>query len=319
MKTAVLFIVFNRPDTTRLVFAAIRAARPPRLYVVADGPRGSHDDDASRCEEARKEATGVDWQCEVKTLFRDKNLGCKRSVSEGIGWFFQQEAEGIVIEDDVLPQPTFFPYCEELLERYRDDPRVLMIGGCNLVTGRLQMQESYFFSKYANIWGWASWRRAWRHYDSDIKEWPCWRDAGGLRRLSQGDRPFEAHWRRVFDTVCLGQIDTWDYQWLFACWRTSGCAVLPAVNLTKNIGFRADATHTNSHEPDYLRTALPSEMGFPLVHPLSVMPVQSIDSLIGKVVYGISRRSYLVSRIRRLPLIGVIAERVAKTLKAATR
>jgi len=280
MRTAVLFLVFNRPDTTRRVFAAIRAAAPPRLYVAGDGPRGSHPDDSERCEESRKVATQVDWPCEVKTLFRDTNLGCGRGPTGGIAWFFEQEDEGIVLEDDVLPLPTFFPYCEELLARYRHDPRVSMISGCNLIANHFHPRESYFFTKYGHIWGWATWRRAWKDYDVEMKQWPSWRDAGGLGRLSPGGRPFEGYWRDVFDRVCSGQLeDVWDYQWLFAHWRTSRLAVQPGVNLTQNIGFRPDATHTSSDEPAYLRAARPSEMSFPLRHPSSVVCSGVADSL----------------------------------------
>lgn len=317
MNTAVLFLVFNRPDTTRRVFEAIRAARPPRLYVAGDGPRDNHQDDVQRCGETRKAATEVDWPCEVKTLLRDRNFGCKRGVSGGINWFFEQEEEGIILEDDVLPLPTFFPYCEELLARYRHDSRVSMISGCNLIAKHFQPRESYFFTRYGQIWGWATWRRAWKDYDVEMKQWPSWRDAGGLRRLSLSDRPFEAYFLDLFDRMYSGQIDTWDYQWLFAYWRASRLAVQPANNLTQNIGFRPDATHTTSDEPDFLRASAPRDLSFPLQHPSSVICSQVADSLTGKIVVGLSARRYLQGRLRRLPLVGAVAARVAKALKMA--
>jgi hypothetical protein len=319
MNAAVLFLVFNRPDTTRRVFEAIRAARPPRFYVAADGPRGNHPDDARLCEETRRVATGVDWPCEVKVLFRDTNLGCKRGASGGIDWFFEHEEEGIVLEDDVLPLSSFFPFCEELLARYRQDPRVSMISGCNLIASHFQPQESYLFVKYGHIWGWASWRRAWTNFDIEMKLWPSWRDGGGLRRLSPNDRPFQAYWRDTLDRAHGGQIDTWDYQWQIACWRASQLAVQPAVNLTRNIGFRPGATHTSSDEPDFVRASIPREMTFPLRHPHNVIGSPSADALIGKVVYGISRRRYVERSLRQLPLVGPVAARIIKTLKSVLR
>jgi hypothetical protein len=319
MNTAVLFLIFNRPDTTRRVFESIRGARPPRLYVAGDGPRPDRKDEARRCEEARRVVAEVDWPCELQTLFRNTNLGCKEAVSGAIDWFLNQEDEGIILEDDVLPHPTFFPYCEELLARYRHDPRVSMISGCNLVADRIHPEESYLFTKYGHIWGWATWKRAWRDYDVAMKGWPSWRDAGGLRRLSLHDRPFESYFREVFDTTYRGGIDTWDYQWQFACWRASRVSVQPSVNLTQNIGYGPDATHTKSDEPVLMQASSLSGMIFPLNHPEEVISSPTLDFSISRVVFRISYRRYLLGRLRRLPLAGNAARRVARALKAVLR
>src|SRR5271165_4717676 len=183
MRSPILFLVFNRPETTRRVFETIRAARPPKLYVSADGPRAGRAGEPQRCDEARRIATSVDWPCEVKTLFRDANLGCKMGVSTGISWFFDQEPEGIILEDDIVPLPSFFDYCDELLARYRDDERVAMISGCNPIANDFRVDESYFFARFCGIWGWASWRRAWRHYDVNISAWPAWRAESRLKNI----------------------------------------------------------------------------------------------------------------------------------------
>jgi hypothetical protein len=319
MNTAVLLLIFNRPNTTRRVFEAIRAARPSRLYIAGDGPRAGRQDDVQRCEEARTAATKVDWPCEVKTLFRETNLGCKRGPSEGIDWLFQHEEEGIILEDDVVPLDSFFPFCEELLERYRCDPRISMISGSNFIVGRLQSHESYSFIRYGHIWGWATWKRAWKDYDGEMKDWPSWRDNGGLRQLSHG-RPFESHWRNVFDKAYSRQIDdAWDYLWQFACWRTSRLSVQPSVNLTQNIGFCPDGTHTRSVMPDHVRSSLPCEMRFPLRHPAAVVCSQNADAMIDKVVFGISRRRYLLDRVKQIPLLGAFAVRIAAHLRATGR
>ena len=170
LTTPVLFLVFNRPDTTEKVFEAIRQAKPQKLFVAADGPRGNRLGEKEKCEQVRKIATTVDWDCEVKTLFREKNLGCKFAVSSAIDWFFKNVEEGIVLEDDCLPSQSFFWFCQELLERYRNDERVMLIGGNNRGVDFLK-NHSYFFSKYVQIWGWATWRRSWEKYDSKIRKW----------------------------------------------------------------------------------------------------------------------------------------------------
>ena len=208
MKSPLLFLVFNRPKTTRQVFEAIRAERPTKLYVAADGPRQNRQDEPERCEEVRRVATNVDWPCEVKTRFSDHNFGCKAGVSNGINWFFENEEEGVILEDDILPLPSFFAYCDELLERYRHDDRVAMISGCNLISSYYKPNESYFFSRIPHIWGWASWRRAWQHFDISMNTWPVWRDQGGLEYFSAGNKLVNSYWRHKFNEVYNGKIDT---------------------------------------------------------------------------------------------------------------
>ena len=275
MRSPVLFLVFNRPEPTAEVFAAIRAARPPRLYVAADGARPNRPGEAQRCEETRQVATAVDWPCEVKTLFRDKNLGCKQAVSQALDWFFECEPEGVVLEDDCVPDPSFFQYCDELLEHYRDDERIALISGDNFQFGRVYGESSYYFSRYCHIWGWASWRRAWRRYDRDIKAWPAFRDGGGLERVF-GGRPREArYWRRILDEVHQGKIDTWDYQWNFAVWAQSMLTILPQKNLVKNIGFGVDATHTTGRSKFADMRA--EQLDFPLRHPATFETCSAAD------------------------------------------
>ena len=315
----VLFLVFNRPDTTRRVFEAIRAARPPRLYVAADGPRVSRADEAQRCAQVREIATSVDWPCEVKTLFRADNLGCRRAVSSAIDWFFEEEPEGIVLEDDVLPLPGFFAYCDELLARHREDPRVVAISGSNLISNRFVPHHSYFFSRHNHIWGWASWRRAWCHYDVAMRDWPHWRNEGGLARVANGDRHFQDYWQAIFDATYRGEIDTWDYQWTFACWRMGGVAVLPAFNQTSNLGFGADATHTTAEVPDCVRESQPRPLIFPLRHPDQVASIPEADRMIDRRVFGIGPVRTLKRRLRSLPWIGGMAKGLWNLMGAALR
>jgi hypothetical protein len=266
MKTAVAMFLFNRPSLTAQVFARVREARPKKLLLVADGPRTEQE--RQPCEAVRQVVEQADWDCDVRRNFSDVNLGCRNRMSTGIDWVFSQVDKAILLEDDCLPDPTFFPFCTELLERYRDDPRVMMISGDNFQFGRRRTPHSYYFSRIPHIWGWATWRRAWRHYDASLREWPILRDADFLDRTFDNPR-FADSYRRIFDETAAGRIDTWDHQWAFAFWRQKGLCVLPEVNLITNLGFGPDATHTrNSASAD---SALPAmAMKFPLSHPSKV-------------------------------------------------
>lgn len=181
LKTPIAFIIFNRPDTTARVFAEIAKAKPPKLLVVADGARSNRQGEAEKVAATRAIIEQVNWPCEVITNFSDKNLGCKNRVSTGIDWVFEQVPEAIILEDDCLPDPSFFRFCEEMLEKYRDDQRIGMISGDNLQFGRRRNNDSYYFSRYVHIWGWASWRDKWQSsYDVRMKKWPEVRDGNWL-------------------------------------------------------------------------------------------------------------------------------------------
>ena len=263
LSTPVLFLTFNRPETTQQVFSEIRQAQPPRLYVAADGPRSENSSEVMSCELVRSVATNVDWDCEVKTLFRDQNLGCRLAVSQAIDWFFDQEPEGIILEDDCLPDQSFFWFCQELLERYRDDTRIMHIGGTNFQFGKARTNHSYYFSRYAHVWGWASWRRAWKFYDVEMKNWKDAQTSGLLESLSS-DRYFLRYWRQQFELTMMNKIDTWDHQWTFACWSQNAMSVVPETNLVSNIGFGEIGTNTKQNSQV---AALPvQEINFPLRH-----------------------------------------------------
>ncbi|MDP8984377.1 MAG: glycosyltransferase family 2 protein [Pseudomonadota bacterium] len=302
MRSPVLFLVFNRPDTTRRVFQAIRDARPPRLYIAADGAREAKQGERELCDEVRAIALQVDWPCEVHTLFRDTNLGCKNGVSSGVTWFFEHEPEGIILEDDVLPESTFFRFCDELLERFRNDVRVAAITGNNLIAHEFKIKDSYFFSRYPHIWGWASWRRAWNKYDVAMKNWPEWRDMGGLRKTWDGGRFLESYWRHYFGSTFEGKIDTWDYQWFFACWYTGGLTIVPNTNQTRNLGYGAGATHTTGDEPPAVRLSRARPLTFPLIHPATVERSTKADSVIDAKVFGVNALSTLKRGIRSVPV-----------------
>jgi len=245
LQTAVLFMVFNRPDTTELVFDKIRQAKPPRLYIAADGPRGEHEDEEEKVAKVREIATRINWPCEVKTLFREKNLGCKKAVSESITWFFEHEEQGIILEDDCLPHLNFFTFCETLLDRYAEDTKVSVITGNNFQNGCWRGDASYYYSKYTMCWGWATWRRTWQHYQGDLTFWPNWRRSNSWLKQTPNKNE-RRYWERLFEKIRAGQIDTWDIPWIASVWYYGGLTATPNMNLVSNIGFREDATHTIS-------------------------------------------------------------------------
>lgn len=243
LQTAVLFLVFSRLDTTKQVFEAIRQAKPPRLYVAADGARSNREGEDKKVQAVRDFITqNIDWECEVKTLFRDKNLGCKYAVSSAITWFFENEEQGIILEDDCLPSQSFFWYCEELLNKYKNDPSVYLISGDSRGTESFGMQEDYGFCKYPMIWGWASWSRVWSKYDPEISDWSELR-SDLLPRISKY-RATVRFWGEVFEKMSKKMIDTWDYQFCYLLLKNNAKCIVPKVNLIKNIGFGVDATHT---------------------------------------------------------------------------
>jgi len=272
LNTPVLFIIFNRPETTQKVFNAIRDIRPLRLYVAADGPRPTVESDVSRCAEARKIIEQVDWPCEVKTQFRDKNLNCGLGPSAAMTWFFENEEEGIILEDDCLPSESFFWFCQELLEKYRHDNRVMHIGGNNFLDGDTRNSSyPYYFSRNGHIWGWATWRRAWKMFDYNISQYETLKQQGYFDNffLSWIEKLYRL---RKFDATAArrGTVDWWDYQWDFARFINSGLAIVPEKNLVKNLGFGVGATHTtkNSSKNASLEA---HELEFPLKHPPFVL------------------------------------------------
>ncbi len=239
---AVALFIFNRPQLTAQLYERVRAARPARLLVVADGPRPSRSEDLELCRATRQIVSSPDWPCDLQTNFADENLGNRRRLSSGLNWVFEQCSEAIILEDDCLPCASFFDFCSEMLCRYRDDLRIMHVSGNNFQGGKYRGDASYFFSRYSLSWGWATWRRAWRHYDVDLSRWPAAYKQRWLESVL--DDPKEiTHWEATFDSLYRGRIDTWDYQWLFACWWHNGLSILPNENLVTNVGMGPDATH----------------------------------------------------------------------------
>ncbi len=267
-ETPILFLIFNRPETTQIVFNIIKNIKPKHLYIAADGPRNLHPKDSDLCKNTRDLIINqIDWGCEVKTLFRDENLGCRKAVSEGITWFFNNVEKGIILEDDVLPDISFFSFCEELLIYYKNDKRIFQISGCNYNLPNISNKYSYFFSKYISIWGWATWKDRWEQYKISEEVYKEILYTENETLIFAYNTPDELKIRiDQFKSTFLGNIDTWDYIWSFTNIIQNGLTCIPHVNLVKNIGFSSNATHTkdSSHKYSKLHT---SKINPPIKHP----------------------------------------------------
>ena len=265
MRTPVAFLVFNRIDTTEIVFEAIRRARPPKLLVVADGPRKDKPGEFVACEATRAIIGKVDWPCEVLTNFSDMNMGCRQRISSGLNWVFSQVEEAIILEDDCLPSSSFFRFCEELLERHRFDERICMISGDNFQFENSNILDSYYYSRYSHIWGWASWRRSWARYDVNMALYPEFKSRNLFPSVLGNNRNLIKFWRTILDQTYAGEIDTWDHQLSFANFIQNGLCIMPHVNLVSNIGFGANATKTKIKNKFAEISAC--DLEFPLKHP----------------------------------------------------
>lgn len=296
LTTPVALFVFNRPLETKRVFEAVALQQPPVLLVIADGARADRPEERELCNQTREIIDLVTWECDLRLNFSDENLGCKRRVSSGIDWVFEQVEEAIILEDDCLPSAAFFRFAEEMLKRYRHDRRIGMISGDNFQNQRTGIEADYYFSKYGHIWGWASWSRAWNNYDVSISSWPELKKSGFLRSIHQ-DQTEVSYWTAIFDAVHRGDIDTWDYQWVLTLWTQSQLTVLPEVNMISNIGFGEEATHTVAANSPYANLEI-SDLDFPLAHPEEVVVNRQADTYTWETMYAPRRENWYLKPIR---------------------
>jgi hypothetical protein len=298
METPVLFLIYNRADTTQKVFDAIQKAKPKYLYVAADGPKNNSSDEA-KCRYTRSIIAEVDWDCEVKTLFRDQNMGCRPAVSSAIKWFFDNEEEGIILEDDCLPHSDFFSFCEAMLATYRNNPKVMHITGGNFQFGQKRGDASYYFSRIAHIWGWATWRRAWSNYDVDMNDYPQFLKLPD-RSSYFADKSSEKYWLFYFSKV-YKKAGTWDYQWTYAVMKNKGLCIIPNVNLISNIGFGNQATHAEKK-----------------TDPVANMAVESIGQIRNPMVISVDEEADLFTIQKAFPTPGLhvrIINKIKGTIK----
>lgn len=288
--SALLLLSFNRLDTLKQTLPIIALAAPPRIYLASDGARANVRDENGISEAEKVQSVRqyllehISWDCEVKTRFLEKNLGCKIAVSSAISWFFENEEQGIILEDDCLPTLSFFAFCDELLEKYKDNPKVMMISGwsaldfaphynADTLSPKAALESSYFFSKYNHIWGWASWARAWREYSLECRDIKA-----QMNTLEFSSKREKRAWKSIFNAYAKGLIDTWDYPWTYSIWAKRALCVYPKDNMIQNIGFnRADAAHTMG---DSKFASMPSyELHFPLIHPREISQNKALDKI----------------------------------------
>jgi len=301
---SVLFLIFNRPDTTQKVFNAIRQAKPKQLFVAADGPREGKEGEKEKCEQVRKITEQVDWDCEVKTLFRDKNLGCKIAVSSAIDWFFEKVEEGIILEDDCLPSQSFFWFCKELLEKYKDDMRVWHITGRNNLGNYLPSLCDYHFATGGSIWGWATWRNRWKYNNLSVDIIEDKEASKKLKDFLCDANAFRGH-LDAMRAIKEERVNTWDYQWGFSTKINNGLAIVPSINLVKNIGFGENATHTTFNNIEQQNIAS-TEIIFPIKHPPTVSVDRKLSNLQDNIAF--SSESRFKSFIKKYPALYQLAK-----------
>jgi hypothetical protein len=312
LQTPVLLITYKRLDTTMRVLDRISAVRPVKLYIASNAPNplsAGDDVKVNTVRNAIKEK--INWPCKVVSLFRTEHLSAKHSISSAITWFFEQETEGIILEDDCLVDTSFFYFAQECLERYRNDERVMQIGASNFQQGRKWNESSFYFSRYNHIWGWASWKRAWQHFDLSLKSLDKQDFKRNVAEIFK--RPQDkTYWSAMFDYVKSGNIDTWDYQWMFSMWAKKGSSIIPQVNLVENIGFGVDATNTLNPTKDILLLKA-GAVYFPLKHPEHVSIEENADAITSDTFFHISK-SY-----RRRHLKIIIASKLPPGLKRSLK
>jgi hypothetical protein len=300
LTTPVALFAFARPDTTEQALAAVREAGPQKLLVVADAAPPERPELAAKCDEVRGLIDAIDWDCEVLTNYADRHMGLNGRIVSGLDWVFETVEEAIVLEDDCLPHPTFFGFCEEALARYRDDARVMTVSGDNFDFAPLRAAASYRWSRYPLIWGWATWRRAWRAHDPRMRRWPELRDARWLERLFD-DPHAVSYWGHHFERTHRGD-GSWDYAWTLTSWLAGALTVVPEVNLVTNVGFRSDATHTRDDDLSPFANLPAREMPFPLRHPREVAPDLDADRFLEDVLFSgnVHRMFERLRRARRV-------------------
>jgi len=278
LKTPILFLIFNRPDSTQIVFNEIKKAKPAQLFVSADGPREGRPRDRELCLATREIIKQVDWDCEVYTKYYDDNAGLKIAVSTAIDWFFENVDAGIILEDDCLPSQSFFWFCQELLEKYHDDERIMQISGNNYLFGGKVFDSTYYFSRLNDIWGWATWKRAWDYYDVHMKTFPKFKEQEQI--INYIVDPEIQEWLMGYferDYNANERNGLWSSQWSYAICAQNGMTIAPSTNLVQNIGIQGEATNSNDTYKLY-ETERFYEID-EIIHPLFILPDTEADRL----------------------------------------
>ena len=302
LTTPVLFLIFNRPDLTEKVFNVIREVKPSILFIAADGPRQKESNDISNCNKVRDIVRQVDWDCQVKTLYRDRNLGCRVAISSAINWFFENVEEGIILEDDCLPSESFFWFCQELLEKYRNDERVMQINGNNYLFGKKKFMESYYFSKLNGCWGWATWKRAWKHFDEEMKGFSRFKKENQIDNYI-ANKEISGWLMSYLDEAARPNCGIWSTQWAYTIIIRNGLSISPMVNLVQNTGFGENATHGKNKSFELYSKIVPEEME-QIVHPQFVLPDNEADNIQFEIIGRTDPRLLYDNRLRLKDIAG---------------
>jgi hypothetical protein len=284
-QTAVCLFIFNRPKTTALVFERLAQLKPKKLFLIADGPRTDRFGEIELCDKVRNIVSSVDWPCDVKRNYSDRNMGCKQRFSTGLAWVFDHVEEAIILEDDTLPDLSFFPFCDELLARYRSDIRVMHISGNFFQETNNKISESYYFSRYPHCWGWATWKRAWSKYDEEMLKWPKASQSREVRAFLN-DEKVERYWKKIFNATFNNLIDSWAYRWVLACWLEGGLTIIPSRNLVTHIGAGHEAAHAKTRDKNIDARPL-TPMKFPMTHPKNISRDIEADLYVDRNVFRI--------------------------------
>jgi len=296
LNTPVLFLVFNRLDTTKQVFAKIREIQPKQLFIGADGARAGKEGEAEKVQAVRQYVlNSIDWDCEVKTLFREENLGCGKGVSEAITWFFDNVEQGIILEDDCLPDLSFFTFCEELLDYYKDNEQIMHISGNNFQFGKSRTNNSYYFSKYTHNWGWATWKRAWKYMDFEMTTYQYFLNNLVKYKYLFYSKKEKKYWINEFSNANKHISHVWDLQWMYSVWKNKGVGIIPNVNLVTNIGVNLEATHT--FESNHINSIVGVSLSFPIKHPEHIKQIKEADLYVFEKCY-----TYKTSFLTRITL-----------------
>lgn len=281
LKSPVVLFIYMRSKNILVIISRLRQVRPVKIYIVADGPKNQSEE--AVCSKTRKLVEShIDWPCKISKVYANQNLGLKRRFESGLNFVYTNEEQAIILEDDCIPDPTFFRFCDEMLEKYKEDNRIMTISGNNFQGGKNKYHVSYYFSRYPHVWGWATWKRAWKLYDSNIPDWPKRRNTEWLKVLL-GGLIISEFWKYIFDRLYSGKINTWDYQLTYASFKHNGLNIIPAVNLVTNLGYGSDSTNIKKYNKTI---GIPTcAMQFPLVHPNRVETNESADSRIDNLVY----------------------------------
>lgn len=304
MNKAILLLIWRRPIQTRRLIDSLRKISPKKIYISSDGPIFGNFENENLVTKTRELVLSeIDWECEILTNFSKINKGCKKAVTDGINWFFTLEDEGIILEDDCIPNKYFFKFCSDLLEKYRHDERIWAICGNGYQKEKYVNHDSYFFSRYVDIWGWATWKRCWKLYDPEIKSWGNNNSSSILKDIFEDKRELK-YWTKIFDDIFYkNKPDTWDYQWQYLCFINSGMACMPFTNTVENIGFGEGATHTNESSSQIFKNNKKSGIDFPLKHPITFIRSKDCDKHIQEIFYSGYPKysiSYFISKLKNL-------------------